>query len=293
MRETILQRYNHPSIAWWGLFNELGRTNTVAALPVVTRLNNLAHSLDPSRPTVAASNKTRLTVNHVADATCYNVYPGWYGGFAEDMTKLIDERFVEQAQHRVGISEYGAGGNPFQHEEGTVKKPAWSGGWHPEEWQSLVHERDWAAMKNNPKLWGTFIWVMFDFAADWRDEGGQAGLNDKGLVTQDRKLKKDAYFFYQANWSRRLMVHIASRRMTPRKLATTEVKVYSNCPEVELTVNGKSLGKTGPDATRVFRWENVALQPGKNQIAAIGRAGGQQCKDECEWILETDASSQR
>lgn len=293
MREMILQRYNHPSITWWGLFNELGRTNTVAALPLVERLNKLAHTLDPSRPIVAASNKTGLTVNHVADATSYNVYPGWYSGFAEDMPKLIDERFVEQSQRRIGISEYGAGANPFQHQEGTLKKPMWQGDSHPEEWQTLVHERDWAAMKNNPKLWGTFIWVMFDFAVDWRDEGGQPGLNDKGMVTQDRKLKKDVYYFYQANWSKKPVVYIAERRLTPRKLTKTGVKVYSNCGEVELMVNGKSLGKAKPDAIRVFRWEDVALQPGRNQIAAIGSAGDQQCGDKCEWILETDASPQR
>ncbi|HUJ08477.1 MAG TPA: glycoside hydrolase family 2 TIM barrel-domain containing protein [Verrucomicrobiae bacterium] len=291
MREMILQLGNHPSVAWWGLFNELGRTNAVAALPLVERLNRLAHSLDPTRITVAASNKTGLPVNHIADATCYNVYPGWYGGIAEDMTKLIEERFAEQAQRRMGISEYGAGGNPFQHQEGILKKPVWQGDWHPEEWQSLVHEHDWAAMKNNPKLWGTFLWTMFDFAADWRNEGDQPGLNDKGMVRQDRKLKKDVYYFYQANWSRKPMVYIAERRLTPRRTAKTEVKVYSNCKEVELIVNGKSLGKLGPDAINTLRWKNVTLKSGANQIVAIGKDGKQQCEDECEWILETDAPS--
>ena len=291
MREMILQRYNHPSVAWWGLFNELGRTNTVAAFPLVERLNQLAHTLDSRRITVAASNKTGLSVNHVADATCYNVYPGWYGGSAEDMPKLIDERFAEQSQRRVGISEYGAGGNPFQHQEGIRKKPVWQGDWHPEEWQSLVHERDWAAMKNNPKLWGVFIWAMFDFAADWREEGGQPGLNDKGLVTRDRKLKKDAFYFYQANWSKKPMIYIAERRLTPRKLGKVEVKVYSNCAEIDLSVNGKSLGMATPDVIHVFRWENVVLQAGSNQIKVIGHVGDEQCMDKCEWVVEADASS--
>jgi beta-galactosidase len=291
MREMILQLGNHPSVACWGLFNELGRTNTVAALPLVARLNQLAHTLDPRRPTVAASNKTGLSVNHVADATCYNVYPGWYGGLPDDMPKLIEERYTEQAQRRIGISEYGAGANPFQHQEGVLKKPIWQSDWHPEEWQALVHERDWEAMKNNPKLWGTFIWPMFDFAADWRDEGGQPGLNDKGLVTRDRKLKKDAFYFYQANWSKKPMIYIAERRLTPRKLGKVEVKVYSNCAEVDLSVNGKAMGKGMPDAIRAFRWENVLLQAGTNQIVAIGRVGDQQCADKCEWILETAVSS--
>ncbi len=185
----------------------------------------------------------------------------------------------------VALSEYGAGANVAQHEEGGLHQPKPGGPFHPEEWQSFVHENAWATLHNNPKLWGTFVWVMFDFASDARDEGGTPGINDKGLVTHDRRTKKDAYFFYQANWSDQPMVHIAARRMTPRQQAETAVKVYPNSTEVELRVNGRSLGTTKPDAVHVFHWGKIVLQPGNNRIEAIAHAGGETLTDACEWVL--------
>jgi beta-galactosidase len=289
MREMILQRSNHPSVAWWGLFNELrpGATN-LAALPEVRRLNALAHELDPTRPTVAASDKLANPTNAVPDAMAYNVYPGWYTGAGEagEMAKLIDERFADRGRQRVALSEYGAGGNPAQHQEGPPTKPkANNGPVHPEEWQALMHERGWAQIRENPKLWGSFVWVMFDFASDGRSEGGVPGINDKGLVTQDRQVKKDAYYFYQANWSDTRMVYIASRRATLRHQAGTEIKVYSNCAEVELRVNDRSLGVVKPDELRIARWPGVLLQPGKNLVRAVVRDSGREISDTCEWIL--------
>ena len=294
MREMILQRTNHPSVAWWGLFNELrpGATNQ-AALAEVQRLNALAHELDPTRPTVGASDKIGNPTNAVPDRMGYNVYPGWYNGNGElgELTKLIDERFTDRKNQRVAFSEYGAGSNPAQHQEGALTKPkANNGPVHPEEWQALMHERDWAQIQRNPKLWGSFVWVMFDFASDGRSEGGIPSINDKGLVTQDRQIRKDAYYFYQANWSEARMVYLASRRSTPRRQATTDVKVYSNCAEVELVLNGKSLGTVKPDAIRIARWAGVQLQPGKNTVRAIGRDSGREIVDTCEWSLEPTPS---
>ncbi len=170
--------------------------------------------------------------------------------------------------------------------EGTPKIEKANSPFHPEEYQSHIHEAEYAAIKDNPKLWGSFLWVMFDFPAAPRREGGTAGLNDKGMVTQDRQVKKDAYYFYQANWTTEPMVYIASRRMTPRRQAVTEVKVYSNCAEVELKVNGEALAKVTPDKVNVFRWENVTLRPGKNLVEATIQAGGKTATDRCEWVLE-------
>ena len=282
LREMIAQRYNHPSIFCWGIFNEISRRQSEAAVPYVRALNDLAHELDHTRFTVAASHGTKFPSNFIVDRQCYNIYPGWYVPYSNGVARLVDERYAEQGDRRIGFSEYGAGANPKQHKEGEVPKSDPGGAWHPEEWQLIVHERDYAAMKDNPKVWGTFLWVMFDFAVDARNEGSQPGLNDKGMVTGDRRLKKDVYYFYQANWTIKPMVYIASRRMTPRKQATTEVKVYSNCPEVELKVNGKSLGKARPDKVCVFRWDNVQLQPGKNTVEAISRG----VTDRCEWELQ-------
>ena len=188
------------------------------------------------------------------------------------------------------MSEYGAGANIAQHEEGPLIQPKPGGPFHPEEWQTYVHETDWAGMKDNPLIWGTFVWVMFDFQVASRHEGSQPHLNDKGLVTQDRKTKKDAYYFYQANWTEKPMVHIASSRMTPRRLATTGVEVFSNCDKVELTVNGKSLGSVAPDKIKVFHWPNVTLQPGRNDIQAVATSAQGALTDSCEWVLDPAAA---
>lgn len=289
LREMILQRYNHPSAVFWGTFNEIGNDKKTANPDeLLARLKEIIHKLDPTRIDVGASDQPNRSFNQIPTAICFNGYPGWYGhGTPDDMAKYIDDRYRE-VDKRIGISEYGAGGNPFQHEEDPPQKVEWKSQFHPEEYQSYVHEREWAIMKNNPKLWGTFAWVMFDFPSASRNEGGHPGLNDKGLVTQDRKIKKDAYYFYKANWNPEPMVYITSRRFTPRKLATTEVKVYSNCAEVELEVNGRSLGKQKPNEIKIVRWADVNLKPGNNTIKAIGESNGKIITDACEWILESN-----
>jgi beta-galactosidase len=292
LREMILQRYNHPAVAFWGLFNELGTgTTDRAALPIVRRLNAVAHELDPNRITVAASNHLGNQTNFIADRQAYNVYPGWYSTFERgDIGKLVEQRSAEQQGRRIAISEYGAGANPAQHQEGALTPPKANGGLsHPEEWQAYVHERDWAQIRGNPKLWGTFMWVMFDFASDGRREGSQPGINDKGMVTQDRQIRKDAYFFYQANWTDQPMVYLTSRRDTPRHAAQTDVKVYSNCPEVELFVNGASCGRMKPDDLRIARWPALTLKPGKNSLSAVAQAGGKTVQDSCDWTLDVSA----
>ena len=128
---------------------------------------------------------------------------------------------------------------------------------------------------------------MFDFAVDGRDEGGVPGLNDKRMVSHDRKVKKDAFYFYKANWNSEPMVYLASRRMTPRKEAQTEVKAFSNCGEVELTVNGQTVGMAIPDEVRICHWPNVALKPGANEVEITAHAGGKVLRDHCEWVLES------
>jgi beta-galactosidase len=162
---------------------------------------------------------------------------------------------------------------------------------HPEEYQAAVHEADYAQIVDNPNLWGSFLWVMFDFPAAPRHEGGTTGLNDKGMVTQDRSIKKDVYFFYQANWTDAPMVYIAARRMTPRTLPSTEIKIYSNCQSVQLKVNGQSMSDVQPDKVHVFRWQNVALKMGENQIEATGMSGCKTVEDQCAWVLQAASTT--
>ncbi len=287
LREMILQHYNHPSAAFWGLSNELAGPYTHSAVPELKHLKAVAQSLDSSRLLVSAAISGVYPIGHVPDWLGYNTYPGWYGsqGKPDAMTRTI-ARISTAFGKRIAISEYGAGGNPAQHEEGHLTQPKDSGPFHPEEWQTFVHERDWHQLAHNPHLWGTFLWTMFDFAADARHEGSTPGLNDKGLVTHDHKLKKDAFYFYKANWNPEPMVYIASRRMTPRTQAVTQIKVFSNCPQVELRVNGQSLGTAAPDDVHVFRWESVRLQPGINRIEVTGQRGAQEIRDDCAWVLE-------
>ncbi len=287
-REMVLQLYNHPSICFWGLFNELDNNKGPKPDELLTALKSMITDLDSSRIIVSASDHMKKSYNLIPDWTCYNTYPGWYGGQPPAMTSAID-KFSAEIGKRIGLSEYGAGSNVHQQFEGPI---TWLGGkiaksdFHPEEYESAVHEADYAQIAGNPKVWGSFIWVMFDFPAAPRHEGGSVGLNDKGMVTQDRKIKKDVYFFYQANWSDEPMVHIAAARMTPRKLATTEIKIYSNCPSVELKVNGKALPAVQGDRVRVFRWENVKLNVGENQIEATGTGDGETVADQCKWVVQ-------
>jgi beta-galactosidase len=154
-----------------------------------------------------------------------------------------------------------------------------------------VHEIDWAFIKDNPQIWGSFVWCMFDFPSARRHEGGYVGINDKGLVTEDRTTKKDAYFFYQANWTDKPMVYIASRRMTSRRQATTQIEVFSNCDKVALSVNGTPLDPVTPDNVKVFRWPSVTLQTGKNEIKATATSSQGEVTDSCEWVVDPNAAA--
>jgi len=288
LRELILQRYNHPSVAFWGLFNELDNQKEPAPDALLQHLKSVIQSMDSSRLIVAASDHYRKNYNRIPDFVAFNQYPGWYQKYGT-LESGIDQAFKEVGR-RIAFSEYGAGANASQHEEGPLVPASHNGQFHPQEWQTRVHETDWAGMKDNPKLWGAFIWVMFDFQSSGRHEGSQPHLNDKGLVTENRQIKKDAYYFYQANWSGAPMVRIASHAMTPRHLPTTDIEVFSNCPRVELFLNGRSLGAVAPDNVQVFRWPSVALQPGLNTVKAIAAAPAGPIADTCQWLLNPSAT---
>ena len=292
MKEMILQGFNHPSIAFWGIFNELNAgwvksDHRADAVPLLTGLRDMAHEMDPSRPVVAASwTANPLPIHGVPDWQCLNTYPGWYWGKTEEFEKTLTKAANTYGKKRIAVSEYGAGANTAQHAEGKIKRPPGAGGqFHPEEYQTRQHRVQWSQMKGSSAVWGSFVWAMFDFASDHRNEGGQPGINDKGLVTHDRKIKKDAFFFYKANWNPEPMVYIASRRNTPRKGAVTDIEVFTNTSGAELKVNGKPLGTAKPDEVNTCRWQDVALQPGVNTIEVTAKSEGKTLADRCEWTL--------
>jgi len=285
--DLIRQNINHPSIFAWSLFNELwpGRPDPHRELQ---DLKIVANGEDPTRPTIAATSNEQLPqMNKIPDLLGWNIYPGWYSGWGpkESFGAILDRG---QSISRFGgfcVSEYGAGANVEQHEE-NPKQPKTDGQWHPEEYQSLLHEAAWSAMIARPFVWGTFVWNMFDFTSNSRHEGNIPGRNTKGLVTYDRKIRKDAFFFYKANWSDEPTLYITSRRFTERTNETTCVKVYSNAKEVELLVNGVSQGKRTDSANCVFIWKDVQLQPGENRIEARAHRDGRVLTDNCEWAFK-------
>ena len=198
------------------------------------------------------------------------------------MRWAIDWKYDPKVDRAIGVSEYGAGASIHQHDQHIAKAPKTDGPWHPEEWQALVHEGNYREIAKRPFVWGSFVWNMFDFASASRHEGDRQGINDKGLVTYDRRTRKDAFYFYQANWSTRPMVYITSRRHVERTEATTDVKVYSNCPNVAITVAGKPVEVEKQDLG-IFVARGVALQPGDNKIVATATGAQGEVVDECVW----------
>lgn len=270
LKELIRQNYNHPSICFWGLFNELKQTGD-DPVKYIEELHTLAHQEDPSRLTTAASNQNGI-LNEVTDLIAWNQYYGWYGGEPDGIGEWADAVHKKYPGKPVGISEYGAGGS-ILHQQEELKKPIANSYWHPENWQTFFHEEHWKAIDQRPYLWGTFVWNMFDFGAAHRQEGEIAGKNDKGLVTFDRKTKKDAFYFYKANWNlEEPFVYIAERRLKQRSGTPQQIKIYSNQPEVELLLNGKSLG-VRKGTYGIFIWPEVFLKAGENILFVRSKQG--------------------
>ena len=265
MTELIAQNYNHPSIFFWGISNEITIAGESEALyQNLTELNALAKKLDPSRlTTMAQVSMVPMDSEHtyITDLQSYNHYFGWYVGDVEDNGPWLDKFHALNPDRCLGVSEYGA--------ENFLK-------WHTaypdnhdytEEYASHYHHEMLKTFATRPYLWATHVWNMFDFAADARDEGGVQGRNNKGLVTYDRKTKKDAFYIYQAYWTTKPMVHVCGERFVDRAPDERFIDVYTNCDEVTLYVNGEAVAtKAAVDHEVLF--ENVALRDGDNVITA-------------------------
>lgn len=246
LKELIRQHYNHPSICFWGLFNELKYygDNPVS---YIKELQKLAHEEDSTRLTTSASNVWEGDMNLITDVQAFNRYDGWYGSTPKTLASFLDKWHREHPDRPPGISEYGAGASVY-HQQDSLKQPAPGSWWHPENWQTYYHMENWRIMAARPWIWGTFVWNMFDFGAAHRTEGDRPGINDKGLVTFDRKVRKDAFYFYKANWNKAPMVYLADKRALHNKKGKTDLLVFSNCGEVTLWMNGKKVATAKPDS---------------------------------------------
>ena len=271
MRELIAQNHHHPSIAVWGLSNEITMdgTDDPDMLANHRALNELCHQLDATRPTTMACITMcpmDKEIVHIADVVSYNHYFGWYGGSTGDNGPWFDAFHAKYPHLPIGCSEYGCEGlnwhnsNPQQ-------------GDYSEEYQAYYHEELIKQLYTRPWLWATHVWNMFDFGADARAEGGENGQNHKGLVTFDRSYKKDAFYAYKAWLSDEPFVHICGKRYVDRVEEITRVTVYSNLPQVELFANGVSLGSQSSDVH--FFYFDV---PNEGETTLLALAGD--CRDE-------------
>ena len=252
MTDLVVQNYNHPSIVCWGLSNEITASGGVTPDMVENHklLNDLCHNLDPTRPTTMA-HAFMLDMDdpfvELADIRSYNLYFGWYLGELEQNDAWFDEFHQKHPEAVIGLSEYGADANPV-YQNGHPEKGDWS-----EPYQALYHEHMLKMWAERPYIWAMHCWNMFDFAADGRNEGGKPGQNQKGLVTFDRKTKKDAFYIYKAYLSKEPFVHLCGRRYIDRPEAVTEVKVYSNQPAVTLLVDGREFATQTSD--KIFKFQ--------------------------------------
>lgn len=251
MTELIVQNYNHPSIVCWALSNEITGTTGVTEDLVENHriLNDLCHKLDSTRPTTMAHVFMLDTENELVtlpDIRSYNLYYGWYVGEMEDNDSWFDSYHERHPDVVMGLSEYGADANP-QYQGANPQKGDWS-----EPYQALYHEHMLEMWSKRPYIWAMHVWNMFDFGADGRDEGGKPGQNQKGLVTFDRKIKKDAFYIYKAYLSKVPFVHLCGSRYVDRSETETEIKVYSNQPAVTLYVDGNEAGTL--EADKVFKF---------------------------------------
>ncbi len=264
MKELIVQNYNHPCIVCWGVSNEItiSTKDNKDMLDNHHVLNDLCHEMDKTRLTTLACYAMCGPFNpvaHITDLVSWNLYLGWYvpGLFLNDL--WMDFFHLRYPNRPLGFSEYGAEGMPNLHSSHPRR------GDHTEEYQAKYHEYMLECFARHPWLWATHVWNMFDFAADARDQGGEPGMNHKGLVTFDRKTKKDSFYLYKAWWSDEAFVHICSKRFVDRTESEIEVKVYSNQKTVALYADGKKIGEQTGEHVFTFR---LPLQ-GEVQVKAV------------------------
>ena len=251
MKELIVQNYNHPSIICWGLSNEITTTGGVTEDLIQNHrvLNDLCHKMDSTRPTTMAHVfilDPEDSLVDLPDISSYNLYFGWYVGETNDNDTWFDEFHTKFPKRIIGLSEYGADASHLLHDPKPEKSD------YTEEYQANYHEHMLKMISERPYIWSSHCWNMFDFAADGRDEANDKGVNHKGLVSFDRKVKKDAFFIYKAYLSEDPFVHLCGSRYVDRIEEVTEIKVYSNLKKIHLYCDGKLIAEQEGD--KIFKF---------------------------------------
>jgi len=309
LQELIRQQFNHAAVAMWSVGNETTARQKGCdksydnVRPVLRELHELAKQEDPSRPTAYAELGHRddregfAATEGITDLFATNRYFLWYSEPFRELTAWLDALHGLAYKQPFAVSEYGAGAavthhtdNPLGGPPDVYSAPKGETSWQPEEYAAYAHEENYRVISGKPYLWGSFAWNMFDFGSAHRNEGDLLGVNTKGLVTFDRRTRKDPFFFYKANWSQEPVTYITSRRYTDRAYALTDVKVYSNADAVQLSVNGTPVAAMTAreclQATCVFR--EVRLRRGENVVAATGQHRGKPVTDTVRWTFEND-----
>lgn len=287
LSELIKQNFNHPSIFVWGLHNEVLKDGIVSgSVNLTTQLHNLAKDLDPSRFTSTASNIWWLEdhpIHELSDLQGFNQYTGWYDGQPAQISGWINGYHKTHPDVRMSVSEYGAGGNIFQQTNNTtIPEPPNPGGkFFSETYQTQYHEKVYAEIEKSPFIWASYGWIMFDHAVPGWDRGGIKGRNHKGLITHDRNIKKDAFYWYKANWSNENVLYLTGRRNNMLKTNACIFSAYCNFATPELFIDGKSQGKmiAGVNSVQHLTKE-IKLTSGQYKIEVKAVENGKSYHDE-------------
>lgn len=288
MRELIRQSFNHPSIYVWGIHNEVYHPYEYTAA-LTQSIHDLCKQEDPDRYTASVNGfgSTEHPVNQNADIQGMNRYFGWYERKLQDIEPWIENLEKEYPWQRLILTEYGADANIEHQTELLGDALNWRSPFYPETFQTKTHEYQWSVISQHPYIIVSYLWNMFDFAVPTSNRGSVAARNMKGLITFDRKIKKDSYYWYKANWSKEPLLYMTQRRNVFRERKNTSVTVYSNIGTPKVYLNGKELIKVRKGYTNVhYIFDDVVLDVGKNLLKAVVTCQGKEYTDEIEWTYD-------